>query len=163
MRLYYEKARQAVFENGGMLDKFIGDAVLAVFGYPESTPSAPCNAIRFASALISIGREILESWQAEINALIQTGTRVGIASGDIWPINIGQREIEITLLGDTINLAARLEKNCAVDKFLIDNRTHTASQRADAIFIDNLNLRQIEIPVTAAKGQAFPIKAWTQT
>ena len=162
MSQYYLKARQAVFAHGGMLDKFIGDAVLAVFGYPEPTPAASINAIRFARELIGIGCVVTASWQAEMNAVIPTGTRIGIATGDIWPINIGQTAIEISLLGDTINLAARLEKNCAVDRFLIDHRTHTAGGRNVASFIAGLGLQQVVIQPANAKGQAFPIKAWTQ-
>jgi len=72
-----------------MLDKFIGDAVLAVFGYPLPSQEAPCQAIRFAHALTAIGRSVMNDWQAELNAVIETGTRIGIATGDIWPINIG--------------------------------------------------------------------------
>lgn len=158
---YYRQARQAVFDHGGMLDKFIGDAVLAVFGYPHPKPGAACDAIRFASELISIGRAVMSSWQPELNAVIETGTRIGIATGDIWPINIGTSGIEITLLGDTINLAARLEKNCAVDKLLIDNRTHTVAQRVDDTYLAGLNLQQLIIPQADAKGQSFPIRAWS--
>ncbi|WP_029922207.1 adenylate/guanylate cyclase domain-containing protein [Nevskia soli] len=160
MGQYYQRARQAVFEHGGMLDKFIGDAVLAVFGYPEPRASAPADAIRFANALVGIGHEIMEDWQSQLNAVISTGTRVGIATGDIWPINIGQRAVEITLLGDTINLAARLEKNCEVDKLLIDNRTRTAALRTDADFIAGLCLRDLVIPAQDVKGQAFAVRAW---
>lgn len=160
MGQYYQQARQAVFDHGGMLDKFIGDAVLAVFGYPHPKPNAAIDAIHFARALTEIGRTVMSSWQAELNAVIDTGTRIGIATGDIWPINIGRAGIEVTLLGDTINLAARLEKNCVVDKLLIDNRTRTAAQRTDDAFLTNLNLQQVIIPSADAKGQAFPIRAW---
>lgn len=160
MGQYYQRARQAIFDYNGMLDKFIGDAVLAVFGYPQPAPEATCNAIRLGQALIEIGRNIMESWQAELNAVIPTGTRVGIATGDIWPINIGQSEIEVALLGDTINLAARLEKNCSVDRLLMDNRTHTSGQRNNSAFMSSLKLQQIIIPVADAKGQAFATRAW---
>lgn len=159
---YYQLARQAVFDHGGMLDKFIGDAVLAVFGYPEPSADASCRAIRFAQALITIGRNVMESWQAELDAVIPTGTRVGIANGDIWPINIGTSGIEVTLLGDTINVAARLEKKCAPDKLLISNRTYTAGQRSDPVYIASLNLQSIIIEPADAKGQSFPIRAWTE-
>jgi class 3 adenylate cyclase len=160
MGQYYRRARQAIFDHHGMLDKFIGDAVLAVFGYPHPMPTAAVNAINFAQALIRIGQDVMESWQAELNAVIPTGTRVGIASGDIWPINIGRSLIEVALLGDTINLASRLEKNCAVDRLLMDNRTHTSGQRIDSAFISSLKLQQIIISTADAKGQAFPVRAW---
>lgn len=160
MGQYYQQARQAVFDHGGMLDKFIGDAVLAVFGYPHPNPQASCAAIRFAQALTSIGQSVLSSWQADLNAVIDTGTRIGIATGDIWPINIGQSGIEVSLLGDTINLAARLEKNCSVDKLLMDNRTHSAAQRADNAFLASLDLQQIIISKDNVKGQPYSIRAW---
>lgn len=163
MGQYYRRSREAVFDHEGMLDKFIGDAVLAVFGFPEASKSATTNAIKFAQSLIQIGREITQSWQADLNAVISSGTRIGIASGDLWPINIAQTGIEISLLGDTINLAARLEKNCGVDRFLIDNRTHTAVSREDGAFVETLGLQQLVIPAADAKGQAFPIRAWTQS
>ena len=89
MGQYYHQVRQAVFDHGGMLDKFIGDTVLAVFGYPHPKAEASCNAIRFARALTSIRPSVVSSWQAELNAVIDTGTRIGIATGDISPINIG--------------------------------------------------------------------------
>lgn len=160
MARYYQRARNAVFKHGGMLDKFIGDAVLAVFGYPNPTPQAPANSLRFALELIDIGADILGAWQSELNAVIETGTRVGIATGDIWPMNIGQREVEITLLGDTINLAARLEKSCNVNGVLIDNRTRTKARAVDAVFVDLLGLTEEQLQPSDAKGQQFPQRVW---
>lgn len=160
MGSYYKKARDAVFEHNGMLDKFIGDATLAVFGFPEPSSSAACDAIRFGMTLIEIGKVVLGDWQAELNAAIPTGTRVGIATGDIWPINIGKSTIEVSLLGDTINLAARLEKNSGVDKYLMDNRTYTNASRNNQGFIQSLRLQQLVIPASEAKGQLFAIRAW---
>jgi adenylate cyclase len=104
---------------------------------------------------------VLRQWLGELNAVIETGTRVGVAAGDLWPINIGSTQIEITLLGDPINLAARLEKNCATDETLIDNRTHSKAVREDAALVSGLGFAKIEIPPGAAKGQQFPIPGWT--
>jgi adenylate cyclase len=132
MARYYRLARDVVFSHGGMLDKFIGDAVLAVFGYPFPGLNDASNAMHFASDLITIGKEVVASWQEDLNAVIPSGTRVGIASGDLWPVNIGVSGIEVSLLGDTINLAARLEKNCQPDHFLLDNRTHTKAVKENA-------------------------------
>jgi adenylate cyclase len=160
MSRYYRLARNAVFENGGMLDKFIGDAVLAVFGYPIPGQSDTVSAVRFAKQLIDIGREVLPEWLDELNHSIDTGTRVGIATGDIWPINIGTSEVEIALLGDTINLAARLEKNCQPNELLIDNRTKRKAGREDASFVDALALKAVVIEPGAAKGQNHPLRAW---
>jgi class 3 adenylate cyclase len=135
-------------------------AVLAVFGYPSESPDAACRAIRFGQALVAIGNDVLGGWVGELNAKIETGTRVALATGHIWPINIGARAVEIALFGDTINLAARLEKNCTVDRLLLDHRTNNAAAKADPKFVSSLGLEQIEVPVENAKGQAYPVKAW---
>ena len=160
MEKYYRLAREAVFSHGGMLDKFIGDAVLAVFGYPQASDVAATNAIKFGNDLISIGQETLSAWLDDLNANIPTGTRVGIATGDIWPINIGSGQLEITLLGDTINLAARLEKNCSHNGILIDNRTKTKAEREGQDVLSNFAKEFRLLEAKEAKGQAFDVRSW---
>ncbi|HYR11932.1 MAG TPA: adenylate/guanylate cyclase domain-containing protein [Longimicrobium sp.] len=160
MSRYYRRTREAVFQHGGMLDKFIGDAVLAVFGYPYASAKSAVDAIRFSEELVQIGSEVLSDWSGEINAVIDSGTRVGIATGDIWPLNIGQQNIEISLLGDTINLAARLEKNCLVNGVLMDNRTRTRALNTDRAFLEDLHLSERELNPADAKGQQFQLRAW---
>jgi|ERR1044072_196092 class 3 adenylate cyclase len=160
MARYYRRVREAVFAHKGMLDKFIGDATLAVFGYPSASPKSPQDALKFAHELIGIGRDVLSEWEADINAVIATGTRVGVANGDIWPLNIGQGDVELSLLGDTINLAARLEKACEVDGILLDNRTRTKAGAFDSNFVRSLNLTEKILKPMNAKGQQFEVRAW---
>ncbi|HKY45770.1 MAG TPA: hypothetical protein VJM50_21950 [Pyrinomonadaceae bacterium] len=97
----------------------------------------------------------MSDWHSELNAIIETGTRVGVAYGDIWPLNIGQTGIEISLLGDTINRAARLEKACEVNGILLDNRTRTKAGKIDATYIQSLRLVKRELTPSHAKGQQF--------
>lgn len=158
MQRYYRAARELVFRHGGMLDKFIGDAVLAVFRYPFSDGSTETQVMGYATDLIKLGHQVMESWLGEINASINTGTRVGVANGDIWPLNIGTDSLELSFLGDTINLAARLEKNCAVDGVLIDNRTKTqlGKYQSDCSW----TFKQIVLNPGDVKGQTEPINAW---
>jgi class 3 adenylate cyclase len=160
MGRYYRLAREAVFRNEGMLDKFIGDAVLAVFGYPLRGPADSKNAILFAQELVDIGKSVLSEWSGGLNAIVESGTRVGIATGEIWPINIGDSDLEVALLGDTINLAARLEKNCARNGYLMDNRTKRKAAAEDSGFVDGLNLVRGEVAPGEAKGQQHPIRTW---
>lgn len=159
---YYRLAREMVFSHHGMLDKFIGDAVLAVFGYPVAADSDSVHAVRFAQELVDLGKDILSGWIGDLNAVIETGTRVGIATGDLWPINIGSDEIEVSLLGDTINLAARLEKHCQRNNILLDNRSKQKAAKEDADYIAGLKLTQVLIPSKEAKGQQFTTRAWTK-
>lgn len=162
MSRYYRLARDLVFSHNGMLDKFIGDAVLAVFGYPVVGDADSVHAIKFAQELVELGKDVLSSWSGDLNAVIATGTRVGIATGALWPINIGTDEMEVTLLGDTINLAARLEKNCQRNNILMDNRSKGKASKEDSDYVAGLQLIQIQISASDAKGQQFPIRAWTK-
>lgn len=160
MEKYYRLAREAVFSHGGMLDKFIGDAVLAVFGFPQAGSTDATKAIEFGNEMILIGQEVLPTWLDDLDAKIPTGTRVGIATGDIWPINIGSDQLEITLLGDTINLAARLEKNCDYDGILIGNRTKTKAEREARDVLAKFALKERLLDAKDAKGQPFDVRCW---
>lgn len=161
MNRYYRLVRDSIFRHGGMLDKFIGDGVLAVFGYPIPNNNSATNAVRFAQDVISIGNDVLLEWTGELNSIIPTGIRVGVSTGDIWPINIGSTQVEINFLGDTINLAARLEKNCQPGKFLLDNATCAKSMREDHDFIAALGLIEKKLLPAQAKGQHGTIRCWT--
>lgn len=160
MGKYYSKARELVYDHKGMLDKFIGDAVLAIFGYPYQDDRSVINAIEFSKDLIILGKDILEQLLIQINELIETGTRIGCATGDVWPLDIGDGFLEMSLVGDTINLAARLEKKCSVNGILIDNRSRTAALVQDAISFKKENFLEKIIQPSDAKGQILPIKAW---
>jgi class 3 adenylate cyclase len=160
MGRYYLRARRLVWDHGGFFDKFVGDAVLAVFGYPYPADKQNIKAIRFSQSLVALGREILNDWDEEINERIQTGTRVGINRGDLWPLDIGEEQMEVTFIGDTINLAARLEKNSSVDGALLSHLTRTGARKEDKDFIDSLQLEKREISPEDAKGQSGIIRAW---
>jgi class 3 adenylate cyclase len=160
MEKYYRNARDLVFENNGMLDKFIGDAVLAVFNYPYTSDHSSIDAIEFAQGLIRSGEALLGTWQRVINEVIDTGTRIGITTGDVWALNIGNQTQEISLVGDTINLAARLEKNCDVNGILMDNRTRTKAVSEKPEYVESLRLQRKVIKPGRAKGQTSAIISW---
>ncbi len=163
MNKYYVKARNLVFEYGGILDKFIGDAVLAIFNYPQPSKDSVVKAIKFSASLISLGNTVLSELQRNMDHAIPTGTRIGIATGHIYALNIGDKGIEVSFVGDKINLAARLEKNCVVDGVLISNVTRTKLEGADDGFLTSLELQEKMIKREDAKGQISDIKAWQIT
>lgn len=157
---YYSRARDLVWQHGGTLDKFIGDATLAIFGYPFARQDAPVDALKFSKDLIELGAELLGELKRLINESIETGTRVGVATGDVWVLDLGSGAIEVSFVGDVINLAARLEKECLTNGALLDNRTRTRALMANPAFLDNLGLSDLELSVDQAKGQIFPIRVW---
>ncbi|AYN00101.1 adenylate/guanylate cyclase domain-containing protein [Chryseobacterium sp. 3008163] len=160
MSKYYMNARDLVFKYGGILDKFIGDAVLAIFNYPFKDPNSFSKATKFCAELILMGNNILNEFQRKLDQKIETGTRVGIATGTIYPLNISTEEYEVTFIGDKINLAARLEKNCEVNGILLSNKFYHKLADSDSDLINKIQFEEIVIDPKDAKGQTDPISAW---
>jgi len=107
---YLTKMTAVVFENGGTLDKFIGDAIMAVWGNVHSLGVAEDakNAVRTALGMRSALQKLNESWRAQ--GRMGIGMGIGINQGDVIVGNIGSQErMDPTVIGDAVNLASRLE------------------------------------------------------
>lgn len=108
LNTYYPQIINAVFRHQGMLDKFIGDAILAVFGVPTRRPDDP---LRAARAALDIRKQI-HTLNKEREQKKQIGIEIGIGitSGTVISGNIGsERRMDFTVIGDPVNLAERLE------------------------------------------------------
>jgi adenylate cyclase len=159
MSKYYINARELVFKYDGILDKFIGDAVLAIFNYPIKGKKSYLNAIKFCAELILMGENILNEFQRKLDQKIETGTRVGLATGPIYPLNIGTDGYEVTFIGDKINLAARLEKNCKVNGILMSNKFYYKLEDTNSGFLSKIEMAEKEIDPKDAKGQTESIRS----
>ncbi len=112
MEGYFTNAVEAIFEQGGTLDKFIGDCVMAFFGAPMRQSDHAYRAVRAAIRFC----EALDQWNAERQrqGLPPAATRIGINSGPVVVGDIGsKRRVDYTVLGNTVNVAARLEEKVA--------------------------------------------------
>ncbi len=105
---YFTEMVDVIFEHGGILDKYIGDAIMALFGAPFAGPSDADNALAAANRMLTC--------LADLNARrSQDGkpalaVRLGISTGDVIVGNIGSsKRMEYTVIGDNVNLASRLE------------------------------------------------------
>ncbi|NRH20884.1 adenylate/guanylate cyclase domain-containing protein [Candidatus Gracilibacteria bacterium] len=108
MSLYLSRMTEILKKEGGTLDKYIGDAVMGFFGAPIAQSDHAIRACRTAVEM----RRILPELNKEITAkgIQAVSFRVGIASGDVMVGNIGSTDhFNYTVLGDTVNLASRLE------------------------------------------------------
>lgn len=160
MSKYYTNARELVFKYGGILDKFIGDAVLAIFNYPFKDPSNFVKATKFCAELVLMGENILKEFQRKLDQEIETGTRVGLATGPIYALNIGKEEFEVTFIGDKINFAARLEKNCDVNGILMSNRFCYKLDDSNHNYLNKMGKKEVKIDPKDAKGQVGVTTAW---
>ena len=105
---YFSRMIEVVFKYEGTLDKFIGDAIMAVFGAPIAHEDDAERAVR---AAIEMRQRLREFNQERLQAgqpMIATG--IGICNGEVVSGTIGSDErLEYTVIGDTVNLTARLE------------------------------------------------------
>jgi adenylate cyclase len=98
-----------VFEHDGTLDKFVGDAVMAFWGAPLDQPDHAARAVTCALAMIGKLEELQGKWAAEGKHIIDIG--IGINSGVMVVGNMGAegKKMDFTVIGDHVNLAARVE------------------------------------------------------
>jgi adenylate cyclase len=107
---YLMRMTSVVFSNGGTLDKFIGDAIMAVWGNVRSFGVAQDakNCVRAAWAMRHELRQLNEKWREE--GRMGLGMGIGINQGEVIVGNIGSQErMDPTVIGDSVNLASRLE------------------------------------------------------
>jgi len=127
---YFESMVDVVIRNNGTLDKFIGDGMMVIFGAPDDDPYQEEHAIKAAVEMQAELRKLADKWRPEgLNLRIG----IGINSGPAIVGNIGSsRRMDYTAIGDTVNLASRLES--ATKEFgagiLISEYTHNAVRGA---------------------------------
>lgn len=119
---YFSAMTEIIFEFGGTLDKYIGDGLMAIFGAPTATPNDAQNALKTAVAmqkrLLLLNKELRE----ENFPTVQIG--IGLHTGEATVGYIGSdKRSEYTAIGDTVNLAARLESNAHPGQILISVAT----------------------------------------
>jgi adenylate cyclase len=108
LKEYLTEMTQVVFRHKGTVDKYIGDCVMAIWNAPFEDPDHAVNAVRTALDFQEKTIAVSEKWEAKIGGKIRNG--VGINTGEAVVGTMGSRQrLEYTAIGDTVNLAARLE------------------------------------------------------
>jgi adenylate cyclase len=107
-----------VFEHGGTLDKFMGDAMLAVWGAPAAGPDDPARAVAAAREMQAELARLNARWAAEGRPALGVG--IGLHFGDAFAGTVGSpRRLEYTVIGDVVNVAARLCEAAAAGEILL--------------------------------------------
>jgi predicted ATPase/class 3 adenylate cyclase len=144
---YYARLRQELERRGGTVEKFIGDAVMALFGAPVAHEDDPERAVRAALA-IRDGLTELNDADPKLELQIRIAVNTGEA---LIALGANPSEGEGMASGDVVNTAARLQASAPVNGILVGETTYRATERA-------IEYREAE-PV-AAKGKAEPVKVW---
>jgi adenylate cyclase len=109
LRDFHGRLARLAFAHGGTVDKYIGDAIMVHFGTPRPRHDDPARALACAAAMI----EEIARWNGERRARGEPAVSlgVGVHYGEVLVGNIGDaRRLEYTVLGDTVNVASRLER-----------------------------------------------------
>ncbi len=129
LNAFFESIVPIIFKHSGMLDKFLGDGVMAIFGIPDASDDDPMNAIRCA---IDIHNRV-ETLKEELHkrGLFSIDVNTGISTGIVFAGNIGTEEqMNYTVIGEPVNLAQRLESIASSGEIIISPST--------ASFVQNL-------------------------
>jgi adenylate cyclase len=133
---FYAKARYQVTNAGGMMDQFVGDEVVAVFGIPDRRPGYVEAALRTAQRLLDIGASVSLDWQRKIDH-IQAGGGVHIAMAmgrvHVAPMRAFDHA-RVALLGDPMNIAGRLLPVARSGEIVISNVLRYALQSSACEF-----------------------------
>jgi class 3 adenylate cyclase len=153
LNTYYTLMFDAISGHGGVVNQMIGDGLMAVFGAPLPLADAPAAAVRAALDMI----EMVDLFNAEraLENKSPIAIGIGIASGEMVAGYTGtQRRATYTCVGDTVNLAARLEAHTKVAQrpILIDAATRAAL--ADGMAVEAIGA----VPL---KGLAQPIELYS--
>jgi len=105
---YNAAIEKVIYQHGGYVNKYIGDAVLAIFGYPMEEKDSAKRAVRAAWEMQQVLAELVQKWKQE-NKNCFDRIRIGINHGDVSISYLGQSKKQLDVLGDNVDLAARLE------------------------------------------------------
>src|SRR3954453_4141450 len=137
---YYARLRHELERHGGTVEKFIGDAVMAVFGAPVAHEDDPERAVRAALAI----REALGEWSVDVRIAVHTGEAL---------VSLGARVAagEAMVAGDVVNTAARLQTAAPVNGVLVGETTYHATAHT---------IEYRPAALVHGKGKAAAVPAW---
>jgi class 3 adenylate cyclase/tetratricopeptide (TPR) repeat protein len=140
LRPYHARLRAELERYGGTVEKFIGDAVMALFGAPVSHEDDPERGVRAALAI----RDFASEDGLEL--------RIGLTTGEaLVSLDASPAEGEGMASGDVVNTAARLQSAAPVNGIIVDETTYRATRRA-------IDYR--DAPAVEAKGKTAPVAVW---
>lgn len=140
---YFSEIEPIISKYNGVINKFIGDAVMAIFGEPIQDINHPQNAVKCACEMLKKVEQLQDKWLFEGKPKIEIG--IGINTGEAFVGNIGsEKRLEYTVIGDMVNLASRIESYNKVYKtnMLISSSTYShVSDIVDVIKIADVTIR----------------------
>jgi adenylate cyclase len=149
---YFAEMVDVIFRHGGILDKYIGDAIMALFGAPFHGPQDADNAVEVANGMIVTLRELNGVRRKKGQLPIDIG--IGVNTGDVVVGSIGSpKRMEYTAVGDAVNLASRLEGACKMYGAKVIVSEFTARELKTRVPLRELDLMRV-------KGKLQPVSIY---
>ena len=146
LREYFARATKVIESHGGTVEKFVGDAVVGVFGVPAVHEDDPERAVRAALRLLEALAGMTRPDGSPLRA------RVGVNTGEaLVRLDVDPASGRGFLTGDAVNTAARLEAAAPPDGVAVGALTHELTSRV---------IEYEELPAVTAKGKSEPVTAW---
>jgi adenylate cyclase len=150
MNEYLTAMSDVVMEHGGTVDKFIGDAIMAIWGAPHDDPDHAAGAVRCALGMIERLEKLQSGWERRGLPRLEIG--VGINTGVVSVGNFGSRDrFDYTVMGDHVNLASRLEeanKNYGTSIIISEYTKRAIGQHFFCRFVDKVRVKGKDDPVS---------------
>ena len=151
---YFTEMEPIITQYNGVINKFIGDAVMAIFGEPIQDKNHAQNAVKCAYSMLEKVKELQKKWAKEGKPKIEIG--IGVNTGEVFVGNIGSvNRMEYTVIGDTVNLASRLESYNKIykTKLLISSTTYEEVKS----FTDVIKISDVQIRGKANKMDIYEV------
>jgi len=145
---FRSRVSRAAQQHGGVVDKFIGDGALVVFGLPAPSPDDATRALACARTLL----DLVDRWnrKRQFDPPVRVG--IGVHAGEVFFGVVGdEKRLELTVLGDAVNVASRLEQ--ATKEFAVP-----LLASADAVEAAGEASAWIEVSHGALRGRAGPVR-----
>ncbi len=148
---YFGVMEQVIHRHGGTIEKFIGDAVMAVFGIPVAHEDDPDRAARAALEILQALQRFNEQRQSEDPQALPVQVRIGINTGEVVAGSEASEGGQFLVTGDAVNVAARLQQNAQPGTILVGSRTYRSTNGA---------IIYQQVSPLAVKGKPEPLRAW---
>ncbi len=147
---YFNLMTQQIRKHGGTVEKYIGDAVMAVFGTPITHEDDPDRAIRAALDMQAALTTFNEQRQAFDGTATRLQMRIGINTGEVAAQGSEQQRQDFLITGDAVNVAARLQQAADPDTIMVGERTYLATREVfDFRAVESMQLRGKSEPLNA--------------
>jgi class 3 adenylate cyclase len=150
---HFEVMSDIILKQRGTLDKFVGDEIMAIFGAPIYTESHALKAVKTALEMQKAQEELMRKLKKKFGIEVEVG--IGINTGDMVVGNIGcKQRMDYTVIGDSVNTAARLCGSAKPGQILISESTYLEVKKF---------VKVEELPPITVKGKSKPLQIYNVT